>query len=66
MRRLRATETHDLGQGTIYCGMYWLTTLPGMFNGQSSDCYIWEGGTDTQPDAVLGGVTGIIFGNVPN
>lgn len=50
----------------VYCGVYWVTTLPGCFNGQSSDCYIWEGGTDTQPDAVLGVVTGIVFGNVPN
>jgi hypothetical protein len=57
-------EGYDLGPGTVFCGAYWLTTVPGLFNGQTADCYIWEGGTDTPPDAVVGVVTGIVFGNV--
>jgi hypothetical protein len=57
-------EGYDLGQGMIYCGAYWLTTLDDFYTGQTSDCYIWEGGTDAPPDAVLGVVTGVVFNDV--
>jgi hypothetical protein len=59
-------EGYDLGEGIVYCGAYWLSTLPGYFYDQTADCYVWEGGVDTAPDAVLGVVTGVAFGNIPN
>ena len=57
-------EGYDLGAGWIYCGAYWLTQI-GNFYDQTADCYVWQGGTDTPPDAVLAVVTGIVFSNVP-
>jgi len=58
-------EGYDLGAGTVLCGVFWVSTLPGMYYGQSTDCYVWEGGVHGPPDAVLGVVTGIVFDHVP-
>jgi hypothetical protein len=58
-------EGYDLGAGTIACGSFWVSTLPG-WGWYVSDCYVWEGGTSASPGAVLGVVTGTVFENVPN
>jgi hypothetical protein len=58
-------EGYDLGAGTVYCGAYWLSTLPGYFFGQTADCYVWEGGAGSAPGAVLGVVTGVQFDAIP-
>jgi hypothetical protein len=57
-------EGYDLGEGFVRCGAYWLSTMPGFYDDQTADCYVWEGGTDAPPDAVLGVVTGVVFENV--
>jgi hypothetical protein len=58
-------EGYDLGEGIVYCGAYWLTTMPFYPATDPSDCYVWEGGVDTPPGAVLGVVTGVSFSNIP-
>ena len=60
------SEGYDLGSGTVRCGAYWVTTLPGYYQGQTTDCYVWEGGVSTTPGSVIGVVIGTVFGNVPN
>jgi hypothetical protein len=59
-------EGYDLGTGTVFCGAYWPSTMPGYFYGQSADCYVWDGGVGGAPGAVLGVTTGVVFPNVPN
>jgi hypothetical protein len=59
-------EGYDLGPGVVTCGAYWLSTLPGYLLGHTTDCYVWEGGVEAPPDAVLGVVTGVLFSNIPN
>lgn len=58
-------EAYDLGTGVVYCGAYWLSTLPGYIQGHTADCYVWEGGVGSMPDAVLGVVTGVAFDGIP-
>jgi hypothetical protein len=58
-------EGYDLGPGVVTCGAYWLGTLWGYYQGEPSDCYIWQGGVDTLPGTVLGVVPGIVFDNIP-
>jgi hypothetical protein len=60
-------EGYSLGAGGVCCGAFWLSTLPGMYFGQSSDLYVWAGGAGSgNPGAVLGTVPGIVFASVPN
>jgi hypothetical protein len=59
-------EAYDLGAGTVACGAYWLTTLPGFFPPQYADLYVWEGGVGSSPGTVMAVVTGINFPNIPN
>lgn len=56
-------EGYDLGPGIVLCGVFWLTQV-GYFSAQTADCYVWEGGVATEPGAVLGVVTGLLFENV--
>jgi hypothetical protein len=58
-------EGYDMGEGLVFCGAYWVSTAPFYWYGQTADCYIWEGGVNTPPGAVLGVVTGVVFDNVP-
>jgi hypothetical protein len=57
-------EGYDLGPGIVACGAYWLSTIPGQWQGQTSDCYIWEGGVGATPGTVLGVVPDIVFDNI--
>jgi hypothetical protein len=59
-------EGYDLGAGTVYCGVYWVTTVPCYFTGQSADCFVWEGGVSTPPGTVLGATIGVVFESVPD
>jgi hypothetical protein len=59
-------EGYDLGAGTIACAAFWLSTLPNMlYTPDNADCYVWEGGVDAAPGAVLGMVTGPRMTNIP-
>jgi hypothetical protein len=58
-------EGYDLGPGVVTCGAYWLSTLPGYYQGEPSDCYIWQGGVYTPPGTVLGVAPDIVFDNIP-
>jgi hypothetical protein len=58
-------ESYDLGAGTVSCGVFWLTAVPGDFWTFFTDCYIWEGGTDNSPGAVVGVVADVVFSNIP-
>lgn len=57
-------EGYDLGEGIVFCAAYWLTEN-GNFSGQTADCYLWEGGVHSPPDAVLAMVAGVVFDNIP-
>ena len=58
-------EGYDLGTGTAACGAFWLTTIM-LYYPISSDCYVWEGGTESAPGAVLGVVADVWFESVPS
>jgi hypothetical protein len=58
-------EGYDLGAGTIECGAYWVSTVPGFCDGYPADCYVWEGGIGSTPGQVLAVVTGVLFTNMP-
>ena len=58
-------EGYDLGSGTVECAILMLTTLPGYYQGQSLDVYIWSGGIDDTPGEVLSVSSGIVVGNIP-
>jgi hypothetical protein len=47
------------------CGAFWLTSVPSVFWPSDADCYVWEGGVETAPGAVLGAVMGAHFSNIP-
>jgi hypothetical protein len=57
-------EGYDLGAGTIACGAYWLSTLPGFFPPTVADCYIWEGGVGSEPGDVLAVLPGVDMGPI--
>ncbi|MEZ4647764.1 MAG: hypothetical protein R3E97_03095 [Candidatus Eisenbacteria bacterium] len=57
-------QAFDLGPGIIRCAAYWLTEI-GSYTGQTSDLYVWAGGVDGEPDAVLALVPDVVFSNVP-
>jgi hypothetical protein len=57
-------EAYDLGAGMASCASYWLTSMPG-WESNPGNCYLWEGGVDSAPGAVLGVVTDAAFGNLP-
>jgi hypothetical protein len=59
-------EGFSLGSGIIYCGAYWLTTLPDFWEDPPADCYVWEGGVGSSPGAVLAVVTGVEFWGIPS
>ncbi len=59
-------EGYDLGRGTIACGAYWVSGLAGFTPPYSVDCYVWNEGVGSPPDAVLGVVTGLCFDPIPN
>jgi hypothetical protein len=50
----------------LTCARLWVTTLPGLFYGQSCDIYIWDGGTTGPPGDVLAMLPGVVLSNVPN
>jgi hypothetical protein len=55
-------EGYDVGAGTVSCAAFWLSDLiPDFWENPAADCYIWEGGTESPPDAVLGIVTADAF-----
>jgi hypothetical protein len=59
-------EAYDLGTGTIACGAYWLSDLPGgYYHEHRADCYVWEGGLSASPAAVLAVVTSVAMPTIP-
>jgi len=58
-------EGYDLGAGTVECAILMLTTIPGLFQGQSLDVYIWSGGVSDAPGEVLAVSSGIVVNNIP-
>ena len=59
-------EAYDLTCGTVRCAAFWLTTLPGGWWDQDTDCYIWDGGLGEEPGLVVAVVSGVWFSNIPN
>jgi hypothetical protein len=45
--------------------VYWLTTLPDFWFDPPADCYVWDGGVDSTPGAVLAVFTGVSFSAIP-
>lgn len=58
-------EGYDLGPGTVECAILMLTTVPGMYLGQSIDVYVWDGGVSAAPGEVLALTPGLVMGNIP-
>jgi hypothetical protein len=59
-------EGYDLGEGIVTCGTFWVSTLPGPYIPPGlADCYIWQGGVDGPPGAVILVLPGGGFDNVP-
>jgi len=59
-------EGYDLGPGTVECAILMLTTVPGLFHGQTLDVYIWRGGVSDAPGEVLAMSPGLVMGNIPS
>jgi hypothetical protein len=58
-------EAYDLGEGTITCGAFWLTSLSGWYTPDTADCYVWAGGVGSAPGAVLAAVLSVPLSGVP-
>jgi len=58
-------EAFDLGACHVVCGAYWVSTLPGYYEGQLASLYVWEGGVTTEPGAVLFTRPDVQFDNIP-
>ena len=61
----RSVKRYDLGAGTVRCGAYWLTTLPGGWWDQVIDCYVWQGGVGQAPGAGRRGRVGRVVHEHP-
>jgi hypothetical protein len=60
-------EAYDLGNGTIVCGSFWVSGLPGPYiPPHSADCYVWDGGVEAAPATVLAIIAGATFEMIPN
>ncbi len=59
-------EAYALGPGTVECVSLWICQGgDDWYQGQSTDVYIWEGGVEGAPGAVLGMVGGVFFEEIP-
>lgn len=54
------------GPNQVDCAALWVTTLPGQFQGQTCDIYVWNDGVSSPPTTVVGMVAGAVLSNVPN
>lgn len=57
-------ESYVLGPGMVECVSLWHSQI-GLYAGQSTDVFVWEGGVTTEPGAVLAVATGIVFDTIP-
>lgn len=57
-------EAFTLEAGTIDCVSLWLTQT-GLYSGQSTDVYVWDGGVADTPGNVLAMVGGVVLPDIP-